>query len=586
MRPADSFSPTRYPSAFSMPAETTPRRVGPFQLESQLGVGGMGMVYKATYVKTGQKVAVKMLAPDLTADPKVAQRFEREMEILQKLKHPNIIRYYGGSTTGTQRWYAMELVAGGSLDRILKEKGPLSWEQTIDYGIQVAKALENAHAAGIIHRDLKPANLLISSNNTVKLSDFGIARDTDATALTQAGKTVGTMAYMAPEQISGKYPITRKTDLYSFGCVLFEMLTGRVPFEAKTQPEILFKHLDEDPPSVRELAWQTPVWLEELIEELMAKNPDERPFDALAVQVMLEDVRKKVAEKETVVGTKAGGAAVTVQGGAVVTKTMGQKRKKKKAAQTPFYERAWFLGLCLLAVLVPVGWVVSKKMFASEEELFAQAQKSVQSGELDDLVNAEPQLEKLKSRFPDGAHAKQVQQWLDDIASIRAQRNLDLRLKLNKVPANEGERLWVEARQFENFGDRLLALDKYDAMQTILRDDQAAAPMRNLARMQAETIRKSIGTDSDRTAFIRERLDKADAAYSAGRLAEAEQDWKSVISLYSGIREFEPQVLHARDRLAHPEGAIQSARQPVENPDQPTQPQQDAPFTDQPPANM
>ncbi|MEZ6064477.1 MAG: serine/threonine-protein kinase [Planctomycetaceae bacterium] len=183
------------------------RCIGPFQLDGRLGVGGMGIVYRATYLKGGQQVAVKVLAPDLTADYKVAKRFEREMAILKKLRHPNIVRYYGGGMSGQQQFYAMELVNGGSVDDLLRKQGRLSWETVVDYGMQIAKALEHAHDAAIIHRDLKPANLLLTEKGVIKLSDFGIARDTQSTALTQAGKTVGTMAYMAPEQITGKSPI-------------------------------------------------------------------------------------------------------------------------------------------------------------------------------------------------------------------------------------------------------------------------------------------------------------------------------------------------------------------------------------------
>jgi len=164
------------------------RTIGPFQLEGRLGVGGMGIVYKATYLKGGQKVALKVLAPDLMTEQKVAKRFEREMAILKKLKHPHIVKYYGGSTSGAQRYYAMELVTGGSLEERIKKHGRISWEQAVDYGIQIARALQHAHDAGVIHRDLKPANLLLANDGVIKLSDFGIARDTQATQLTAAAR--------------------------------------------------------------------------------------------------------------------------------------------------------------------------------------------------------------------------------------------------------------------------------------------------------------------------------------------------------------------------------------------------------------
>ncbi len=309
------------------------RRLGPFELEDKLGVGGMGIVYRARYVKTGQHVAVKVLSPDLMADAKIAQRFEREMAILKKLKHPHIVQYYGGSTSGHQRFYAMELVKGGSLEDELKRKGSRPWEEVVEYGQQIAKALEHAHNAGIIHRDLKPANLLLTKRGVLKLSDFGIARDMQGTALTAAGKTLGTMAYMAPEQITGKHPITARTDLYALGCVLFELLSARPPFQSDTQPALLFKHLDEAPPSVREFNHDVPVWLDQLIDELLEKEPADRPFDALAVQVKLEEVKQHVADRQSIARqTAIGGEGITLKVdkeelGRILSKKSRKKRK-------------------------------------------------------------------------------------------------------------------------------------------------------------------------------------------------------------------------------------------------------------------
>jgi serine/threonine-protein kinase len=531
-----------------MPAETPARRVGPFQLEEKLGVGGMGVVYKATYLKTGQKVAVKMLAPDLTADPKVAKRFEREMEILQKLKHPNIIRYYGGSTSGNQRWYAMELIAGGALDRIIKQKGKLEWEDVIDYGIQIAMALEHSHAAGVIHRDLKPANLLLAANNTIKLTDFGIARDTDATALTQAGKTVGTMAYMAPEQITGKHPISRKTDLYALGCVLYEMLTGKTPFESPTQPEVMFKHLEAEPPPVREIAWQTPVWLEELIEELMSKDPNDRPFDALAVQVKLQEVKKKVGEKRTVVGqTKGAAAGVTMQGDAVVTRSVSKKKKKKKEI-TPIWERWWFLTACLLLLVGGVAWVIRPE---GEEKSFARIQTIVlKPGKPDDnLLEAKMDLERFVASYPEGVHTKEALEWISIAEGILKGRKASTRLTLGNKPETEAEKLLLEAQSYENFGERLTAMERYEAMQTILQNDKEAAPIRSLARWRADAIRQEIGGKFDRASFINGKLVEADDLMVSGKSFEARKLWESIVELYGSNPEFSKQVSTAEAKL-------------------------------------
>ncbi|MCA9091657.1 MAG: serine/threonine protein kinase, partial [Planctomycetaceae bacterium] len=282
-----------------MNATPEQRRLGPFLIFEEIGVGGMGVVYRARYEKNGTEVALKVLAPELVADPKIEKRFIRETDILKKLRHPNVVRLFGAGKSKTQRFYAMELVEGGTLDSILKRRGTLTWEETVAYSMQIAKALEHAHNAGIVHRDLKPGNLLVGDDGELKLSDFGIARDTQATALTQAGKTVGTMNYMAPEQISGAQPISLRTDLYALGCVMFQMLSGSPPFRSENQAELLFKHLDEMPPSIHDLNPDVPVPLGNLINDLLAKHPDDRPYDALAVQMLLGKVREQVAKEKT-----------------------------------------------------------------------------------------------------------------------------------------------------------------------------------------------------------------------------------------------------------------------------------------------
>lgn len=526
-----------------MSADPDHRLLGPFQLEGRLGVGGMGIVYKATYTRGGQKVAVKVLAPDLTADKKVAARFEREMEILKKLKHPNIVKYYGGSTSGTQRYYAMELVTSGSLDDKLRKVGKLSWEQTIDYAQQIAKALEHAHNAGIVHRDLKPANLLLAADGTLKLSDFGIARDTQQTALTQAGKTVGTMAYMAPEQITGKHPISRRTDLYALGCVIFQMLTGRTPFESATQPELLFKHIEEEPPHVREFNMDCPLWLDRIVQELMAKEPEDRPFDALAVQVMLEDVKTKVREQESVVrATVTGGqAALTIKDvHPGLVQALGKKKPKKKKdpdAHAPFYEKTWFLGACLAGIVALVaGYIVWRE---GEAPRFAALKAAMASTEETDKTSQEAAIQDFLADFPESTHAAEARIWLDDIVLIRTRRRLsNLELRPNKDPENDGEKLYLEARRFEKDEERLGALERYEAMIVLLEGKPDMQPYIILAKEQIDAIHSSINSESDPLQLARREIAAGDKLYEDGKTIDARRRWKAVVTFYQGKPEF------------------------------------------------
>ncbi|MCA9073596.1 MAG: serine/threonine protein kinase [Planctomycetaceae bacterium] len=545
-----------------MPAETENRRMGPFELERKLGVGGMGIVYLAKYLKTGQRVAVKVLSPDLMADHKVAKRFEREMAILKKLKHPHIVQYYGGSTSNNQRFYAMELVKGGSLETLIKKKGPVDWEKAVEYGIQIAQALEHAHAAGVIHRDLKPANLLLTSKGVMKLSDFGIARDTQSTALTAAGKTVGTMSYMAPEQITGKHPISAKTDLYALGCVLFEMLSGRTPFLSETAPEMLFKHLDEEPPSIRDHNINVPIWMDKLIHELMEKDPNDRPFDALAVQVKLEEIKQMVDEQMSIAKQTAlgGGSATMKEGDAELTKILGgsskkKKRKRKGERKVPFYEKVWFLGLCLAAV---VGLLVWGFWPMSEQERFAELQQPMASLDASDWYGAEPYVKDYLEDFPDGEHVEQVQQWKDRIDMERAETQAERRESMGRDPESQPERLYMEARMFEKFGDRLTARAKYDGMAALFAEDESSRPYVNLARRNSNRISETIGGEGDPASFIKEQIAEADELYFQGEVAQARSRWQSIASLYSNVTEFEPLVKRVRARILDADGTLKA----------------------------
>ncbi|MCH8831089.1 MAG: serine/threonine protein kinase, partial [Planctomycetes bacterium] len=339
------------------------RTIGPFQLGDTLGVGGMGIVYRAVHVKTGQEVAVKVLSPAMSTDEMVQKRFVREMEILKRLEHKNIIRYYDGGADGGQCYYAMEIVDGGTLEDLLKKRERLSWEQTIDVAKAIALALEHAHYKGIIHRDLKPANLFLTKKGRLKIGDFGIARDTGRTALTAAGKTVGTYAYMAPEQIAGKPPVSRHTDLYALGCVMFQLLTGRVPFEADNAAEMLMQHLELKPPRVTAYAPDCPIWLERLVLKLLEKDPEDRYYDALAVHTALNEVREKVARRTSITRQTAAGdvtvmTATSSKDKRELKRLLGRDRKKKKRKKVRFYEKVWFLTACLMLLIAGVTWAI------------------------------------------------------------------------------------------------------------------------------------------------------------------------------------------------------------------------------------
>jgi serine/threonine-protein kinase len=273
-------------------SEPASRWIWPFELLERIGEGGMGVVYRARYVVNDREVAVKMLPDDVTS-PTVLARFERELEVLKTLKHPHIVRSFGGACEDNKKFYAMELIAGGSLEDQLQERGQLPWETVVEYGKQMCAALEYLHENGVIHRDVKPANFLIGDQGQLKLSDFGLASVIAARKITSAGKTAGTLLYMAPEQIRGA-DIDARTDLYALGCVLFELLTGEPPFLGNTPAATMHMHCKSPIPHANEIALDCPVSLDRLITQCLAKDADDRPESAAAVARILSGVTATV----------------------------------------------------------------------------------------------------------------------------------------------------------------------------------------------------------------------------------------------------------------------------------------------------
>jgi len=525
------------------------RMIGPFEVGDRIGVGGMGIVYRAVYTKNGARVALKVLSPDVANSESLQRRFEREISILKKLQHPHIVRYYGGGKFGSQRFYAMELVEGGSLEDYLKKKKRLPWEEAIEFATQIARALEHAHEAGVIHRDLKPANLLMTSASVIKLTDFGIARDTTATALTAAGKTVGTYAYMAPEQIRGKPPVDKKTDLYALGCVLFEMISGETPFTSENQGEMLMQHLQEEPPRITSLVPDCPSFLEELIFRLLEKDPADRVYDALALQHELDEVRTKVTQQRSMAaealtaGTRIHGLASAEE----LKNILGKKKKKRKKDQSPFYERIWFLSLGLVLIAGFVAWHLVPE---SEAKLMARAEKHMQSDyAMDWRVAKETCLIPLLERFPEGRYSEKAHQMITDIDKRTVDKEMHSTKRLKQGPANEAEKQYLSAEHFLKFGDRITALRKFRSITQFFKDNEEFHVYVLLAQDEVDALIKSGGADEDYVAYLNRKLKEADGLFKKGSVSEAEEIWQNVKTLYRDNEEVRPHVTYATKRI-------------------------------------
>ncbi len=248
-----------------------PREVGPYRVGEILGGGGMGIVYRAEDTRLGRTVALKFLPPELTRDPVAKARFLQEARTASALDHPNICTVYDvGETENHQLYLAMPCYDGETLRRKV-ERGPLPLPEAVDYALQVSKGLAKAHRQGIVHRDVKPANLMVTGDGVVKILDFGIAKLAGEAGLTRTGSTLGTPAYMSPEQMSGK-EVDGRTDLWALGVVVYEMVTGRRPFLGEHEPGLRQAILEQKPEPLIRLRPDAPPELESVIQRLLAKD--------------------------------------------------------------------------------------------------------------------------------------------------------------------------------------------------------------------------------------------------------------------------------------------------------------------------
>ncbi|MEJ8662066.1 serine/threonine-protein kinase [Streptomyces sp. MS1.AVA.4] len=250
---------------------------GRYRLHDPIGRGAMGEVWRAFDETLGRPVAVKLLLPQDT-DPTAASRFRLEAQTAGRLSHPHAVGVFDFGEHEDRLFLVMELVEGDSLARHLTTAGPLPAEQVARIAAQAAAGLAAAHQQGVVHRDIKPANLLLDADGTLKIGDFGIARfvDDPAAALTRTGQIVGTSLYLAPERALGR-PAGPACDVYALGCVLYQLLTGRPPFQADTAVAILHQHLDASPVPPRQLGADIPAAFENYLLALLAKQPEGRP---------------------------------------------------------------------------------------------------------------------------------------------------------------------------------------------------------------------------------------------------------------------------------------------------------------------
>ncbi len=276
------------------------RIAGRYEIIEELGQGGMGRVFRVFDHQVGEIVALKLIRPEIGVQDKAIERFKNELKFTRKITHRNICRMYDLGELDLLHYITMEYVAGEDLKRFIKRAGPLNTGKAVSIAKQVCEGLAEAHRVGAVHRDLKPQNIMIDAEGTPKIMDFGIARFADMDRMTGSGVMIGTPEYMSPEQAELK-EVDKRADIYALGCVLFEMVTGRVPFEGETALGLAMKHKMETPRDVRELNPQVIPALAEVVSKCLEKAPARRYQDADELRTALAAIEIDLATGERAV---------------------------------------------------------------------------------------------------------------------------------------------------------------------------------------------------------------------------------------------------------------------------------------------
>lgn len=265
---------------------------GRYEIHELLGVGGMAYVYKAYDNIEKRWVAIKILKEELAGNSDFLRRFRNESKAIAVLSHPNIVKVYDVSFGDRIQYIVMEYIDGITLKQYIEQQGEIKWREALYFTVQILRALQHAHEKGIIHRDIKPQNIMLLRSGQIKVTDFGIAKLPDAKTLTATDKAIGTVYYISPEQAAGEKGIDRRADLYSVGVMMYEMITGKLPFDGENPVSIALKQISEEPKPPHELNPNIPEGLEQIILFAMEKDKDKRFQTATQMIDLLKRVRE------------------------------------------------------------------------------------------------------------------------------------------------------------------------------------------------------------------------------------------------------------------------------------------------------
>jgi predicted Ser/Thr protein kinase len=511
-------------------------RLGKWVIYNELGRGGMGRVYLAQEEIGGRQAALKVLSAELAQDAGFLHRFQREIETLRQLDHPHIVRFFEAAYENGLYFYAMEYVDGRSLEQVLEEQDRLPWQEVLDIAMQICPALKHVHDHGIIHRDLKPANILRTHDGVVKLTDFGIAKVFAQSHLTATGGVVGTAEYLSPEQAAGK-PVSKRSDLYSLGTVLYTLLTGRPPFLGDSFVDLLHKHRYAQFDRPQKIVPQLPYDIDDIICQMLEKDPANRPADCLVLGKQLDRIRRKLDRKGNVTqealkveGTVAdnkspGGTDDELPGPATLMSRLMREELQRQNRGGPLNQlfSRWFvvipLFLLVMGILVWTFWP------SGPEKLYERGAALMESKNQADWERAfKDYFDPLERDYPDHAHKAEVEKFRKQFEAGRLEADGGPALTEGQRHYLAGEALWKDGNLVEARGRWKNLIAAFGAV-------ESEKEWVEKAKVSLAALDKQL-QNQKRLAPVREALKKAAALRDEGKQEEARAIWDGLYALY------------------------------------------------------
>jgi eukaryotic-like serine/threonine-protein kinase len=537
------MAPTRQPPRHFIPSPPMiGAKLGSWVLEKELGRGGMGQVYLARQepppADGPRRAAVKVLAAELAVEPGFLLRFRREIDVLRQLDHPHIVRFLESGAQDGRFYFVMEYVDGPTFQELLEEQGRLPWPEVLDLALQIAPALKHAHDRGIVHRDVKPANLMRVQNGpetpgTVKLTDFGIAALFASEHLTVTGGVVGTAEYLSPEQAAGK-PVTRRSDLYSLGVVLYTLLTGQTPFSGAIL-DLLQKHRFGQFDRPRRIVPDVPHDLDDVVCQLLEKEPARRPADGAVLYRRLERIRRKLerqteaqAEGKSGVPSTQIIAGLAREGPATLMSRLMRSELDRQIHGGPlrrFFNRPLVLLILFLATAGLLAWGLWP---LDAEGLFQRGAALMRSENPDDWYKAwHDYLTPLEEKFPDHAHRSEVEGFRRLYEDYQAEREAELQAQRGG-PLSEARWFFYQGLRLRRGGDEAGAQRVWKGLIEGYGQVPAARPwVRRAERGLAGRDEPDSSLDG-----LREALKRAQRLRDEGRAEEADAIRRALEDLY------------------------------------------------------